>query len=95
MGLRTSLDRGGDGLLERVSPIKLRDVGFRDLGLFGVGGEDRRPILRAGVGTRSIELRRIVSDGTACSSGAQKLGQPVRLSFGRHGFCLEGSPLFV
>jgi hypothetical protein len=35
------LDRRLDTPLERVGGVELGDVGFRDRGLFGIGGEDR------------------------------------------------------
>ena len=56
------LDSGDDRLLEPVRLIELGDVGLGDVRLLGVGWEDRRAILGAGIRALPVELSGIVHD---------------------------------
>src|SRR5689334_17800712 len=57
------LDPGYDCGIEHASLVKLGNIGLRGCGLLGAGGENRRAILRAGIGSLPVELRWIVCDG--------------------------------
>src|SRR5882672_5898425 len=55
-------DLGHDRLLVDLGGVELGDIGLRHLLLLVIGGEDRRAILRAGVGALAVQLGRVVHD---------------------------------
>ena len=58
----TRLDLGNDGTVEGVRLIELINIGLGDLCLLRVNGKDGRAILRADIGSLTVEFRTIVSD---------------------------------
>jgi hypothetical protein len=56
------LYRRDNAFLERAAAIQLCDVRPGHRRLFGVGRKNRRSVLRARIGSLTIQLRRIVSD---------------------------------
>src|SRR6476661_8475737 len=90
-------DLGRDSAIESLCLIKLRNIGLRDLRLFGVDRENSRTILRPDVWSLAIEFGRIVGcrEIDLQEAGVADL---ARIVGDLHGFrmsCPSGANLFV